>query len=141
MFEDKKKLEMFSEITQNREFLLSLFDEVDAILTQYKTVIEPKTFHYEPEYEHVEMSEVDSKMSVFNKKYDEILGGLRENKERMLKKMDENQNWIENPMNLIDFNYRRNIAEGILVQKINENIDDLWEKSKNSLETQNGGNL
>ena len=120
--EDKKKAEMFQEIDRSRAFLVSLFDDVEGLLGQYRSVLQPQTFQLESEREHIEMSEVDHKMGTFNRKYGEIVEKLKENKDRLLKKIEENENWIENPMNKVEFSYRKNIAEGALISKINRDI-------------------
>ena len=120
--EDKKKTKFLLEIHQTRKFLLSLLDSVGQLLEEYGDLIEPTNISVDESNTLDDLKLVEKSMHNIASKIENLRQGIEMNRESLVNKIDENRDWIENPVQRVERHHRDHALRGLLLRRANEQL-------------------
>ena len=123
--EDQKKTKFLTEIQHNRKFLFSLVGSIENILEEYSDLLELNPASFDENNTVEDFKFIEKNMYNITSKFESLRQGIEMNKQNLVHKIEENKDWIENPIQKVEGHHRNNALRCQLIQKINEQIDSL----------------
>jgi hypothetical protein len=123
--EDKKKTKFLTEIHHNRKFLLSLVGSIENILEEYTDLLELNATNADENNTVEDFKFVEKNMYNITSKFESLRQGIEMNKQNLVHKIEENKDWIENPIQKVEGYHRNNTLRCQLIRKVNEQLEAL----------------
>ena len=123
--EDKQKNRFVHEISNSKEFLMSLLTTVSNTLEEYEDTVSFNIADQESYNVMDDLRMIEVNLQNMNRKMNILVQQIDLNKQNILAKIEENSSWIENPFHYYESRKNSQILRLLLANEINQDIHHL----------------